>query len=93
MTAAGGAAEDGPGAPLATTHGPAAEVLYERAQCDVDMGNAAKVINGDLGGDAKKATEALAPTKVKSGSSPMRRRRIRIHVKISRNLAGPMYQL
>ena len=26
-----------------------------------DMGNAAKVINGDLGGDAKKATEALAP--------------------------------
>jgi len=42
MTAAVGAAEDGPGAPLATTHGPAAEVHYEGAQCDVDIGNAAK---------------------------------------------------
>jgi len=41
MTAAGGAAEDGPGAPLATTHGPAVEVLNEGAECDVDMGNAA----------------------------------------------------
>ena len=30
--AAGGAAEDGPGAPLATTQGPAAEVLYEGAK-------------------------------------------------------------
>jgi len=37
MTAASGAAEDGPGVPLAT--GPAAEVLYEGAECDVDMGN------------------------------------------------------
>ena len=42
MTAAGGAAEDGPGAPLAITHGPAAEVLYEEAEFDVDMGNAAE---------------------------------------------------
>ena len=42
MTAAGGAAEDGPGAPQATTHGPAAEVLYEEAECDVDMGNEAE---------------------------------------------------
>ena len=42
MTAAGGAAEDGPGAPLATTHEPAAEVHYEGAQCDVDMGKAAE---------------------------------------------------
>ena len=41
-TTAGGAAEDGPGAPLATTHGPAAEVLYEGAECDVDMGNVAE---------------------------------------------------
>ena len=40
--ATGGVAEDGPGAPLATTHGPAAEVLHEGAQCDVDMGNAAE---------------------------------------------------
>ena len=37
MTSAGGAAEDGPGAPQATTHGPAAEVLYEGAECDVTM--------------------------------------------------------
>ena len=36
-----GAVEDGPGAPPVTTHGPAAEVLYEGAECDVDMGNAA----------------------------------------------------
>ena len=42
MTAAGGAAEDGPGAPLAITHGPAAEVLYEGAECDVDMENTAE---------------------------------------------------
>jgi len=42
MTAAGGAAEDGPGAPLAVTHGLAAEVLYEGAECDMDMGNAAE---------------------------------------------------
>ena len=42
MTAAGGAAEDGPGAPLATTHRPAAEVLYEGAEYDVDMVNAAE---------------------------------------------------
>jgi len=42
MTAAGGAAEDGPGAPLATTHGPSAEVLYEGEECDVDIGNAAE---------------------------------------------------
>jgi len=42
MTAAGGAAEDGPGAPLATPHGPAAEVLYGGAECDVDMGHAAE---------------------------------------------------
>ena len=42
MTAAGGAAEDGPGAPLATTHGPAVEVLNEGAECDVDRGNAAE---------------------------------------------------
>jgi len=46
MTAAGGAAEDGPEAPLATTHGLAAEVLYEGAQCDVDMGNAAEAPGG-----------------------------------------------
>jgi len=51
MTAAGGAAEDGPGAPPATTHGPAVEVLYERAECDVDMGNAA---------EASEATAATA---------------------------------
>jgi len=42
ITAAGEAAEDGPGAPLATTHGPAAEVLNEGAECDVGMGNAAE---------------------------------------------------
>jgi len=36
-----GAAKDGPGTPLAITHGPAAEVLYEGAECDVDMGKAA----------------------------------------------------
>ena len=42
VMAAGGSAEDCPGAPLATTHGPAAEVLHEGAQCDVDMGNAAE---------------------------------------------------
>jgi len=42
MTAAAGAAEDRPGAPLAITHGPAAEVLYEGAECDVYMRNAAK---------------------------------------------------
>jgi len=39
---AGGAAEDGPGAPPATTHGPSAEVLCEGAECDVGMGNAAE---------------------------------------------------
>ena len=42
VAAAGGAAEDRPGAPPATTHGPAAEVLYEGAECDVDMGIAAE---------------------------------------------------
>ena len=42
MTAAGGAAEDGPGAPPAITHRQAAEVLYEGVECDVDMGNAAE---------------------------------------------------
>jgi len=42
MTAAGRAAEDGPGAQLATTHRPAAELHYEGAQCDVDTGNAAE---------------------------------------------------
>ena len=40
MTGAGEAAEDGPGAPLVITHGPATEVLIEGAECDVDMGNA-----------------------------------------------------
>ena len=38
--AAGGAAEDGPRALPATTHGPAAELLYEGEECDVDMGAA-----------------------------------------------------
>jgi len=42
MTAASRASEDGPEAPPATTHGPAAEMLYEGAECDVDMGNAAE---------------------------------------------------
>ena len=28
--------------PLAITHGPAAGFLYEGAECDVDMGNAAE---------------------------------------------------
>ena len=51
MTAAGGVAEDGPGAPLAITHGPAAEVLYEGTEYDVDMGNAA---------EASEATAAAA---------------------------------
>jgi len=44
MTAAGGAAEDRPGAPLATAHGPAAEVLCEGAECDVDIGKAAEAL-------------------------------------------------
>jgi len=34
--------EDGPGAPLATTHGPSAEVFCEGAECDIDIGNAAE---------------------------------------------------
>jgi len=50
-TAAGGAVKDGPGAPLATTHGPAAEVLFEGKGCDVDVGNAA---------EASEATAAAA---------------------------------
>ena len=37
VMAADGSAEDCPGAPRATTHGPAAEVLYEGAECDVTM--------------------------------------------------------
>ena len=41
---AGGAAEDEPGAPPAALHGPAAEVLYEGAEFDVDMGNAAEAL-------------------------------------------------
>jgi len=41
ITATGGAAEDGPGAPLVITHGPVAEVLYDGAEFDVDVGNAA----------------------------------------------------
>ena len=49
MTTAGGAAEDRPGAPPAITHEPAAEVLYEGAECNVDMRNAAE------------APEAVAP--------------------------------
>ena len=40
--AAGGAAEYGPGAPPATTHGSVAEVFYDGAECDVDTGNAAE---------------------------------------------------
>jgi len=50
VMAAGGSAKDCPGAPLATTHGPAAEVLYEGAECDLDMGNAAEACDGDGGG-------------------------------------------
>jgi len=39
-TATGGVAGDRPGASLATTHGPSAEVLCEGGGFDVDMGNA-----------------------------------------------------
>ena len=46
-------------------------------------GRNSQKITGDFGEDVKKATEALAPTKVKSWSGPMRRRRIRIHVEVS----------
>jgi len=41
-TVAGGAAEDGLGAPLATTHGPPAKILNEGAGCNADIGNAAE---------------------------------------------------
>ena len=68
MTAAGGAAVDEPGAPLATTHGPAAEVLYEGAECDVDMGNAA-------GAPVAEAMGVRPPRPSNWGSKPSTRKR------------------
>jgi len=73
-TAAGGAAEDGPGAPLATTHGPSAEVLCDGEGCDVDMGNAAKApVAAEAAGvrhDNARPAEALEAARRESTLEP-----------------------
>jgi len=53
MTVASRAAEVGPGAPPATTHGPAAKVLYEEAELERGGGSGGDGSGGGAGAAAK----------------------------------------